>query len=278
MRLTRPALLAATALLALYGPTATAQGQHGPLPEPAVPKAAETLTYVTGDPVYIPAEYPAVLHTARANCPSGQVPTGGGMTTYGNRFSFSITSSYAQGGSWIVTGRSNESLLRDGSIAATVVCSPAPHHQVFGGRVTLERGQVVTLHQPCPSGEVPTGGGGRGDAERVAVQSSLPALNTWEVSYWNDTGQTHTVEPFVVCSTAPHHAVAGRAGSITRGGTGTSQVQCPDGQQVTGGGGFSKNDTEIILTSFEGNGWRATSAGFSPDFQQVTAFAVCTGS
>ncbi|MFD7030141.1 hypothetical protein ACFWAR_19065 [Streptomyces sp. NPDC059917] len=88
---------------------------------------------------------------------------------------------------------------------------------------------------------------------------------------------TRTVEPFVVCSTAPHHAVAGRTGSVSRGGSGTSLAQCPDGQQATGGGGFSKNDTELILTTFEGDGWRATSASYSPDFQQVTAFVVCTG-
>ncbi|MFD7030142.1 hypothetical protein ACFWAR_19070 [Streptomyces sp. NPDC059917] len=152
MRLSRPALLVAAALLALYVPTASAQAV------PPAPRAAETLTRVTGERVEIPDEYPAVLHTARADCPAGQVPTGGGVTTYGNRFRFSLTSSYAQGRSWIVTGR-NDDTLRAGTVAATVVCSTAPHRQVFGGRVTLERGQVVTLHQPCPSGEVPTGAG-----------------------------------------------------------------------------------------------------------------------
>ncbi|MEU2452000.1 hypothetical protein ABZ605_18225 [Streptomyces sp. NPDC012765] len=60
-------------------------------------------------------------------------------------------------------------------------------------------------------------------------------------------------------------------------GAGTSWVGCPAGQQVTGGEGFSE-DTEFIQSTVENNGWRATVANVSAGFQQVAAFAVCTGS
>ncbi|MBT2448353.1 hypothetical protein J7F03_14945 [Streptomyces sp. ISL-43] len=110
----------------------------------------------------------------------------------------------------------------------------------------------------------------------MVIQSSLQSLNTWEVRYWNNSGATHTVEPFVVCSAAPHHQVPGRPGSVGKfHGVGTSWVGCPAGQQVTGGGGYSEN-SEFILTTFENNGWRASVANESADFQQVNAFAVCT--
>ncbi|MFD9372109.1 hypothetical protein ACFWA6_31030 [Streptomyces sp. NPDC060020] len=279
MRLTRPLLLAAVALLALCGTTATAQGTPPHLRPPAEPgarQAAETLTYVTGDPVEIPDEI-RVLRTAKATCPVGTTPTGGGMIPTGYGFQFALTSSYASGRDWIVTGM-NDQALHTGTIQAKVVCSNAPHHQVFGARVTLARDQVAILHQPCPSGEVPTGGGGRGQVQGVVIQSSLQNLNTWEVKYYNDTGGTWTAEPFVICSSAPHHQVPGRPGSVSLyHGTGTSWVGCPAGQQVTGGGGYSEN-TEFIQTTFENNGWRVTVSNLSPTFQQVTAFAVCTGS
>ncbi|MGW6707279.1 hypothetical protein ACWGDE_20635 [Streptomyces sp. NPDC054956] len=276
MRLTRPALLAAAALLALCGTTATAQGRTSAPAAPVVPKAAETLTYVTGPPTEVPDEF-RVLRTAKATCPVGTVPTGGGMTVSPTWFEFALTSSYASGRDWIITGM-NDDTLKAGKVSATVVCSNAPHRQVFGGRTTLARDQVVILHQPCPNGEVPTGGGGRGEAQGVVIQSSLQNLNTWEVRYYNNTGAVHTVEPFVVCSTAPHHQLPGRPGSVGKwGGVGTSWVGCPAGQQVTGGGGFSEN-TEFILSTFENNGWRVSVQNLTLDFQQVTAFVVCTGS
>ncbi|WP_371616562.1 hypothetical protein [Streptomyces sp. NBC_00454] len=226
MRLTRPALLVATALLTLFGTTATAQGHPGSPAEPILPRAAESLTYVTGAPVEVPDEF-RVLRTAKATCPVGQLPTGGGLTTSPKWFQFALTSSYANGRDWIITGM-NDQALSSGSISATVVCSPSAHHQVFGGGTTLTRNQVVILHQPCPNGEVPTGGGGRGQAQGVVIQSSLQSLNTWEVRYWNNTGQNQTVEPFVVCSAAPHQLIPGRPGSVGKfHGVGTSWVGYP---------------------------------------------------
>ncbi|MEV7414618.1 hypothetical protein [Streptomyces sp. NPDC089919] len=277
MRPTRPLLTAAAALLALCGSTAAAQGrQPAPHPGPGAARAAESLTYVTGAPVDVPWEI-RVLRTAKATCPAGQTPTGGGMTTSPKWFRFTISSSYASGRDWIVTGN-NEDTLNSGTISATVVCSPNAHHQVFGSPVTVQTLEVAYLHQRCPAGEVPTGGGGRGQSQGMVLQNSLQNLNAWEAAYLNDTGAPRTGEPFVVCSAAPHHLVPGRSGPVTKwGGTGTSWVQCPPGQQVTGGGGAGPG-TVLVQSTFENNGWRVTSMNQTNDQQQVAAFAVCTGS
>ncbi|MFI9064312.1 hypothetical protein ACIGQE_20975 [Streptomyces sp. NPDC053429] len=199
------------------------------------------------------------------------------MTASPERFIVAVMSSYAQGRDWIVTAMQDD-FQTTGTIAATVICSSAPHHQIFGDRVALGTNQTALLHQRCPLGEVPTGGGGRGSDVGVLVQSSLPNLDAWEIGYWNATAAPRTVEPFVICSAEPHHVVPGRPGSVTKfHGTGTSQVQCPAGQQVTGGGGYSEG-TELILSTFENNGWRASSANASSDTREVTAMVVCTGS
>ncbi|WP_405532759.1 hypothetical protein OG592_35810 [Streptomyces avidinii] len=108
-------------------------------------KAAETLTYVTGAPVEIPDEF-RVLRTARATCPAGTTPTGGGMTSTGYGFQFAITSSYANGRDWIVTGM-NDYALRTGTIQAKV------------GRIHPVdlREQRLARHRLQPVGRFPAG-------------------------------------------------------------------------------------------------------------------------
>ncbi|MFJ6940387.1 hypothetical protein [Streptomyces sp. NPDC101132] len=274
MRLPRPLLLAAVALLAVGG-TAAATPRPAAAPARVAPApAAETLTYVTGARVAIPWEIPTPLRRATVSCPAGQVPASGGLVGYPDRFQFTVTSSYAEGRSWIITGRGEEA-LSSGEIAATVVCSSAPHHQVFGARVDLAKDETKIIRQPCPAGEVPTGGGGRGSGPGVMLKTSMPNLHTWEAWYYNNTGAAHHVEPFTVCSAAPHHVVVGRAGNVTKwGGTGTSVVQCQAGSRVKGGGGNSTS-TVLIHSSFEGNGWRVHSRNLTAETQQVTALAVC---
>ncbi|AUY48066.1 hypothetical protein [Streptomyces sp. CB01881] len=85
MRRTRALVVLVTLILSLTVPPAVAREGGAPAANPDAASAAgpaaapaEVLTQVIGDPVAVPPSNVIEFYEARATCPPGQTPTGGG--------------------------------------------------------------------------------------------------------------------------------------------------------------------------------------------------------
>ncbi|MEV6580460.1 hypothetical protein AB0M92_20100 [Streptomyces sp. NPDC051582] len=95
------------------------------------------------------------------------------------------------------------------SVAALAVATggtvalAAPFHKVNGPESYVTAGQEMTVTATCPSGEVPTGGGGYSTSVLFTVSRSFAIDTTW---YWSgrySPGATESakVSAFVICTT-----------------------------------------------------------------------------
>ncbi len=275
MRKTRTLVLLVTLFLALTAPPAVARESGTTAAGPAAVRA-ETLTQVIGDPVTTPSSNTTQFFEARVSCPAGQTPTGGGPKVSPSYNALTMISSYAIGGTWIVTAKSNSST--DGTLWATAICSTEPHSQVFNGPLAVPARSEGGLSAQCPPGQYATGGGGRTDLGSVSVMETFAGGNDlndrWSYYINNPTGMTHYVEPFVVCSSSPHHHYWGDDVSLPLfHGTAGSVKYCPSGS-VTGGGGFALG-TSLYESSAWGNGWLASAVNESAGHSVLHTEVVC---
>ncbi|SDI42075.1 hypothetical protein SAMN05421505_15017 [Sinosporangium album] len=85
--------------------------------------------------------------------------------------------------------------------AAGYTAPLAPHPQFFGPFVTVPPGQNLPATAACPSGQVPTGGGGTTTAFRIFFTDSLATGNVWVVRGTNTNTVNESIRAFVVCTT-----------------------------------------------------------------------------
>ncbi|MEU3567595.1 hypothetical protein AB0E96_04060 [Kitasatospora sp. NPDC036755] len=77
----------------------------------------------------------------------------------------------------------------------------AAHDQVFGDFVDVAPGANGYATVSCPSGEVPTGGGGQTSAFRIFVTDSYPSGSSWVVRGTNTGTATESILATAVCTT-----------------------------------------------------------------------------
>ncbi|SOB78827.1 hypothetical protein [Streptomyces sp. 1331.2] len=131
----KPVVAAAlTALGLLAASTAAAIADAGPADRPDAKPAAKPVVTVPGDPAVTDASLlaghvqvtgdwvvvgPGGNAVATVDCPSGEVPTGGGGQT--SAFKIFFTDSYPSGSAWVVRGTNTNTVNE--SIRATAVCT-----------------------------------------------------------------------------------------------------------------------------------------------------------
>ncbi|MFS8197757.1 hypothetical protein ACLVWQ_03625 [Streptomyces sp. CWNU-52B] len=77
----------------------------------------------------------------------------------------------------------------------------AAHNQYFGPFVTVQPGQNGLATVSCPSGLVPTGGGGASSAYRIFFTDSFVSNgNTWVVRGTNTGTTAESIQAFVICT------------------------------------------------------------------------------
>ncbi|MEV6395500.1 hypothetical protein AB0M39_12105 [Streptomyces sp. NPDC051907] len=77
----------------------------------------------------------------------------------------------------------------------------AAHPQVSGPLVTVPPGQNRIASVACPSGQVPTGGGGTTSAIRTYFTDSFPSGNSWVVRGTNTNTMDESIRAYAVCTT-----------------------------------------------------------------------------
>ncbi|MFE4975956.1 hypothetical protein ACFRAR_28110 [Kitasatospora sp. NPDC056651] len=77
----------------------------------------------------------------------------------------------------------------------------AAHDQVFGDFVDVAPGGNGFATVACPSGEVPTGGGGQTSAFRIFFTDSYPSGSVWVVRGTNTNTVTESIRATAVCTT-----------------------------------------------------------------------------
>ncbi|MFI6155981.1 hypothetical protein ACIBCA_25235 [Kitasatospora sp. NPDC051170] len=222
---------------------------------------------------------------ARAECPAGWEPSGGGGVS--KAVGLFLNSSSINGGLWEVS-YSNET----GSpayAAAYVVCSQLVHESFDSERIDLPRSSPWTdsVTARCPQGYQVTGGGFWTDAGNALAMGTFPTYGAWVTRGVNNTTLPRELSSFVVCVAGAQHTIHdGPAVSLPPNGVAIADALCPAGQEVTGGGGrASFNGTDpnyyaLLMSSrqrIDGNGWEVTAYNTSDtEYRTLVANVICT--
>lgn len=276
-----PALAAA---LLLGSTVVTASGTGPATAEPG--HAARRSPHELYSGVFKEASHGQVLTTV-ASCPQGQFATGGGSYNYDYDDPDTFTvGSYGGDDYWVTQANQVLSSPTSTSVISYVICSPAPHTALMepeGAGVDIAPNEVATHIARCPSGQVPSGGGARTSSGLTLVNSSIPFVDGWAVTARNVDSKPGHLWVNVTCATVPHPVQFGPTKEIAAGASETSQVDCPEGQVLSGGGvqtsdsltyvrdALPSEDAQGVLRRWVG---RAFNAGDTP--QTVTAWAICT--
>lgn len=83
-----------------------------------------------------------------------------------------------------------------------IVAPQSAHPQYRGDDVTIPAGGFGFAHVNCPSGMVPTGGGGQTGSTLTFITDSLPSSAGWSVGVKNtDTTRSNSASAWVICTT-----------------------------------------------------------------------------
>ncbi|MEE1827493.1 hypothetical protein PUR61_35700 [Streptomyces sp. BE20] len=88
-----------------------------------------------------------------------------------------------------------------GNQAAADASLLAAHTQVTGDSVVVHPGQNLSAAVLCPSGQVPTGGGGTTSAFRIFLTDSYPSGSAWIVRGTNTNNVDESIRAYAVCTT-----------------------------------------------------------------------------
>ncbi|KJS61560.1 hypothetical protein [Streptomyces rubellomurinus] len=286
-RLTIPAALAALVLTAggttAGGMTAAAQAQApagAAAPAPARQPSPRHFG-VRGPDVLVPAHDSAI---ARAECPAGWEPSGGGGVS--GELGMFLNASSINGYLWEVS-YSNETGT-PAYASAYVVCSQLVHESFDSQRIYLPRHSPWTdaVTATCPQGYVPSGGGFWTDAGDALTLGTYPTYTGWHTRGVSATTDPRELSSFVVCITgAPHVIHAGAVVDLPPNGEAIARAFCPAGEEVTGGGGrasFNGTDPDhyaLLMSSWIGydGGWEVTAYNTSDiEHRNLVANVICT--
>lgn len=107
------------------------------------------------------------------------------------------------GSTTATAGASSDDPPKPAPPAGPGVAAPlSQHFQISGPRVTIPAGGFAFATANCPSGLVPTGGGGRTSSTSTFITDSAPTAAGWEVGVRNTSAGEASAYAYVVC-TAP---------------------------------------------------------------------------
>ncbi|MFF3554773.1 hypothetical protein ACWD4V_23730 [Streptomyces tsukubensis] len=160
---------------------------------------------------------------------------------------------------------------------APTVRVPLDHQGFTGPIVTVPAGGTVDTFVACPSGTVPSGGGGGTTGQGSFISSSAASGNTWAIKASNTTGTAKQAAAYVVCTAATHTRITGPRVTVPARGTATAFADCPSGWRPSGGGFFTGEPWLSTSRSDVENGrWRVDLANNDGVAHGASAFVVCT--
>jgi hypothetical protein len=143
----------------------------------------------------------------------------------------------------------------------------------------ISPGAVNSKTAACPAGSVVTGGGFSANTN-IHVYTQVMDGNGWLVFAKNNAGSPQNVTVYAICLYFPSVASSQVSKSVTvlgGGGQTTSQVDCPAGTVVTGGGFNGKIDGSLwtFYSAQSGNSWSVTAKNTAAGNTSYSAYAVC---
>ncbi|MFJ5921619.1 hypothetical protein ACIQF6_03310 [Kitasatospora sp. NPDC092948] len=267
-KLTLAAVLLATASTATAGNTAA----YGLQPAPG-PRAAAIDPHL-GPEVDVGAGETGI---ATVECPSGEVPTGGGGFNPAllSGHPFAITNSFPEGNVWVLTALNTSSSVQ--KLAAFVLCSSVAHTVVESAPGNLNPGTGGSATVTCPDGLVTSGGGVHSSGTEVEVSALHATPNTWSVRVANNSGAVQAASAVVICADIGTSGRTGESKVIAPHSTGVVLATCPQGQVPTGGGIFTDNPGAFISgLNSSGPSWFSGVNNLTDSPVTAAAQVICT--
>jgi hypothetical protein len=238
--------------------TAATPSQH-----PSVELISAQATVSTGTPVV-------------ARCHSGEVALSGGWATNG---STPIYNSDHSGSSWRVFPLSTGGALTN----AYVIClknDPGAFVTTRVAHVTIGAGTTGNGSVACESDEVVVGGGYANPDSGIEIYNFTGMGNGWGGYAVNHSTASDSVTFYAECLTSPLHPqvnfTSPASTTINGGASGGTQVSCPSGSLLSGGG-FADSENALVFTSSPDSSstWEADLQNNGTTPNMLNVFAVC---
>ncbi len=153
----------------------------------------------------------------------------------------------------------------------------APNGQQTGGTVTCPATKKGATRYPLGGGVLIAS-----NSLNANVNSSYATGTTWRGYVNNNSGADTSFTVYAVCAKPhKHYQVVTNSTDNPSGAQSSVSASCPSGTKVTGGGGVNSSfDLAVnINTSIpDGNGWRVDANNASTGDNNLTTYAVCSGS
>src|SRR4051794_15219891 len=202
-----------------------------------------TVTGLRGYRTVTSVAVPSPSQTQRrgtANCPTGTVPLGGGVTVLSSDRLVSVNSSFPIAGGW--NADVNNASGTDTTFFVSVTCAAKPAHYVMvttrakTNPAATQTGASAT----CPVGTSPLGGGALSGSGGlfVTLSSSAPVgTRSWRITENNATGEDARLAAAVLCGSVKGYVVsAGPVRTVAGPSVTALGASCPTGRMPTGGG------------------------------------------
>jgi hypothetical protein len=233
---------------AVTGSTVTANPVASATPAPS-PTSAPTATTPPQPPAVHFVVAQATVSTSTpvvAQCPSGELALSGGWASNG---STPIYNSSRSGDGWRVFPYTSGALTN-----AYVMClqnDPGASITELASHITIASGAIGNANIPCNAGEVVVGGGYANPTPGVEIYNFTASGNGWGGYAVNHTSSAAVVTFYAEClnaSGAHTTFTSPVTTSIGAGSTGGTQVSCPGGSLLSGGG-FADDENALVYNS-----------------------------
>jgi hypothetical protein len=246
-------------------PTATAQATATattPLQPPAVQLVDNQATVSSGTPVEV-------------SCPSGEVALSGGWATNGSTPAYNST---RDGNGWRVFPQGSSVLTN-----VYVMClqnDPSASVTELSTHLTVNANSTANATVSCNGGQVAVGGGfANPSAPGVEIYNFTYMGSGWGGYAANHTGSAQTLTFYTECLSAPGAQVTETSPASTTvapGASGGTQVSCPAGTLLSGGG-FVDDANAIVYNSSPNNSstWEAYLSNQNTSSNLLEVYAMC---
>jgi hypothetical protein len=229
-----PTAVPTTAPTATSAPNPTATATTPPQP-PSVEFIVAQSTVSTGTPVV-------------ATCPSGELALSGGWASSGTA---SIYNSSRSGNGWRVFPYASGGALTN-SYVMCLKNDPGASVTQRQAQITVGAGTTSNADVACNSGEVAVGGGYANPAVGMEIYNFTAMGNGWGGYAANHSGAAQVVTFYAECLTSPGNPgvnfTSPATTSINGGASGGTQVSCPGGSLLSGGG-FADDENALVYNS-----------------------------
>jgi hypothetical protein len=221
--------------------------------------------------------------TGSVRCPDGSLAVGGGLGfTELPGLVLSESGPTPTGDGWRVRVYNPQHVQSDLRVVANCDFGARDYQIVEAAPTPVGPDQYKMAVAACADGRHAVGGGWRVDAREAAGSQSLPYPRdpgtSWLTVVRNFGAGTTNVTSIAVCARVDDYQQAfGARVLVSRGDTGGTVANCPDGLRPAGGG-FHADTLPMMAVSLFGNeyGWYALVRSDDPAPRQLYSVAVCT--